>query len=158
LTFLISSLIILPMKFQVLMLLFCLAAGCSTFERKWKEAGEIPRDGIEGQWIGRWHSDYNQHNDKLRCIVTKKNDAIYETLFHAKYTRWIIPVSFGYGLDMNTTRQGGQFQFVGSADLGSLAGGIYQYTGEGNATMLQFIYRAEMDHGTFYLKRPPRNK
>jgi hypothetical protein len=142
------------MKTFAAILLLCATFGCSSFERDWRAATETNSTGIEGRWIGRWNSDSNGHNDILRCLVTKKTDTIYETRFHAKYSRWIIPLSFGYALDMNVTAAEGVYQFRGQADLGMLAGGGYQYTGEGNTTELRFNYNAEKDRGTFRLQRP----
>ena len=62
-----------------------IAAGCSSFDRDWKQAAGQEFEGMEGRWIGRWHSDHNQHNGVLRCLVTKKEDSTYFTRFHAKY-------------------------------------------------------------------------
>lgn len=142
------------MKPTLGILLLCLATACSTFERDWRAATESNATGIEGRWVGRWNSNTNGHNDILRCLVTKKTDTVYETRFHAKYSRWIIPLGFGYGMDMNVTAADGVYQFRGQADLGMLAGGVYQYTGEGNTTDLRFNFQAEKDRGTFSLQRP----
>ena len=146
------------MKPTLAILLLCLTAACSTFERDWRAAVETNATGIEGRWIGRWNSDANGHNDVLRCLVTKKTDSVYETRFHARYSRWIIPLSFAYALDMNVTAAGGAYKFLGQADLGSLAGGIYHYTGEGNTAGLYFNFKADNDHGTFRLKRPEKTQ
>ena len=48
-----------------------IAAGCSSFDRDWKQAASQEFEGMEGRWIGRWHSDYNQHNGVLRCLLMK---------------------------------------------------------------------------------------
>ncbi|HIL24361.1 MAG TPA: hypothetical protein EYG19_03040 [Verrucomicrobia bacterium] len=127
------------------------SVGCSTFDRDWKAATNTT--GIEGRWIGRWHSDHNQHNDVLRCLVTRKEGNVYSTRFHAKYKFGFLPISFGYGLEMTVTEASGQYQFQGQADLGKLAG-LYHYTGSGTTNQLQFNYRSPKDHGTFNLKRP----
>ena len=125
---------------------------CSTFDRDWKAASTAT--GIEGQWVGRWNSDHNQHNDLLRCLITRKEGNVYSTRFHAKYKFGFLPISFGYGLEMTVTEASGQYQFQGQADLGKLAGGLYHYTGSGTTNQLQFNYRSPKDHGTFNLKRP----
>ncbi len=127
------------------------SVGCSTFDRDWKAATNTT--GIEGRWIGRWHSDHNQHNDVLRCLVTRKEGNVYSTRFHAKYKFGFLPISFGYGLEMTVTEASGQYQFQGQADLGKLAG-LYHYAGSGGTNQLQFNYRSPKDHGTFNLKRP----
>ena len=141
------------MKRLLVFLVLGITVGCSSFESEWRAAAERNVTGIEGRWIGRWQSDVNGHNGALRCIVTKNSKNVYNTNFHAKYSLWIIPLSFGYELDMNVTAANGSHQFRGQADLGKLAGGIYQYTGEGNGTDLKFNFNAETDHGTFYLHR-----
>jgi hypothetical protein len=131
--------------------LVLLSVGCSTFDRDWKAAAADT--GIEGRWVGRWSSDHNQHNDVLRCLITRKEGNIYSTRFHAKYKFGFLPISFGYGLDMTVTEANGQYQFQGQADLGKLAGGLYQYTGTGTTNQLQFNYRSPKDYGTFNLQR-----
>ncbi|MDC0144218.1 hypothetical protein OAK45_06795 [Verrucomicrobia bacterium] len=125
--------------------------GCSTFDRDWDASTNT--DGIEGRWVGRWHSDHNQHNDVLRCLITRKEGRIYSTRFHAKYKLLsFLPISYRYGLDMTVTEDNGQYQFQGQADLGKLAGGLYRYAGSGTTNQLQFNYRSSRDHGTFNLQ------
>ncbi len=131
-----------------------LGVGCSPFDRDWKSASTAT--GIEGQWVGRWHSDHNQHNDVLRSLITRKEDKIYSTRFHAKYKFCFLPISFGYGLDMTVTEANGQYQFQGQVDLGKLAGGVYQYNGTGTTNQLNIDFRSPKDHGTFRLKRPEK--
>ena len=132
--------------------LVLLGLGCSTFDRDWNS--NINTGGIEGRWVGRWHSDHNQHNDVLRCLITREEGSIYSTRFHAKYKLLgFLPISFGYGLNMTVTEDNGQYQFQGQADLGKLAGGLYQYAGSGTNDQLQFDYRSPKDHGTFNLPR-----
>ena len=128
-----------------------LGLGCSTFDRDWNATNAAT--GIEGRWVGRWHSDHNQHNDVLRCLIIRKEGNIYSTRFHAKYKFGFLPISFGYELDMTVTEASGQYQFQGQADLGKLAGGLYHYTGSGTTNQLQFNYRSPKDYGTFNLKR-----
>ena len=133
--------------------LVLLGLGCSTFDRDWD--ANTNTGGIEGRWVGRWHSDHNQHNDVLRCLITREEGSIYSTRFHAKYKLLgFLPISFGYGLNMTVTEDNGQYQFQGQADLGKLAGGLYRYTGSGTTNQLQFNYRSPKDHGTFNLQRP----
>lgn len=132
--------------------LILIGAGCSTFNRDW--AAATSGNGIEGQWVGRWHSDHNQHNDVLRCLITRKEREVFTTRFHAKYKLGILPINFEYALEMAVSESNGQYQFQGEADLGKLAGGIYQYTGTGTTNQLQFDYRSPKDHGTFQLQRP----
>jgi len=131
-----------------------LAGGCSSFNRDWKEAADQSFDGMEGRWIGRWHSDYNQHNGVLRCLITKREGNTYHTRFHAKYKWGILTVSYPYDMDMTLTPQGDTYKFTGQANLGKLAGGLYHYDGNGTIRRIDINYRADKDHGTFQLQRP----
>ena len=139
-------------------LLTCLtlfvAVGCSSFDRDWKQAAGQEFQGMEGRWIGRWHSDHNQHNGVLRCLVTKTEGDTYHTRFHAKYKWGILTVSYPYDMDMTLTQNGSSYQFTGEADLGKLAGGVYQYNGTGTTNRIEINYRSPKDHGTFKLDRP----
>ena len=130
------------------------AVGCSSFDRDWKQAAGQEFDGMEGRWIGRWHSDHNQHNGVLRCLVKKMEGTTYHTRFHAKYKWKIITVSFPYDMNMTISQNGATYQFTGEADLGKLAGGVYQYDGTGTTNRIDINYRSPKDHGTFKLERP----
>ena len=138
----------------LLLSIVLLVSGCSTFNRDWKKAGDQSFEGMEGRWVGRWHSDYNQHNGALRCLITKREGNTYHTRFHAKYKWGLITVSYPYDMDMTLTPQGNTFRFTGQADLGKLAGGLYRYDGNGTIRRIDINYRADKDHGTFQLQRP----
>lgn len=129
------------------------AIGCSSFERDWKMAKNQSVDGIEGRWVGRWHSDYNQHNGVLRCLISKKSGNLHETRFHAKYKLGLLTISYPYDTDMSITQKGASYAFKGEADLGWLAGGIYRYDGNGTSASIEMNYRASKDFGTFKLQR-----
>ena len=126
--------------------------GCSTFDRDWNATTNTI--GIEGRWVGRWHSDHNQHNGVLRCLIIKKSGEVYETRFHAKYKLSIFTISYPYDMEMTITRTDDAFNFKGEADLGWLAGGLYKYDGTGTTSNLAINYRSPKDHGTFRLQRP----
>ena len=57
-------------------------------------------------------------------------------------------------MDMTITKNGAKYEFTGEADLGKLAGGVYQYGGTGTTNRIDINYRADKDHGTFKLERP----
>ena len=57
-------------------------------------------------------------------------------------------------MDMTLTQNGSSYQFTGEADLGKLAGGVYQYNGTGTTNRIEINYRSLKDHGTFQLQRP----
>ncbi len=130
-----------------------LTFGCSTFERDWKRAAvmPIPAAGIEGRWEGTWLSDYNSHNDVLRCLITRGTNGVHQARFHAKYEKVF---SFEYKVDLQVESSGSGYKFTGAADLGWLAGGLYQYVGEATLTNFFSTYRCKYDHGTFRMTRP----
>ena len=135
-----------------------IAVGCSSFDRDWGKAAGQSNQGIEGRWVGRWHSDHNQHNGVLRCLINKKSEDVYETRFHAKYKLSIFTISYPYDMEMTVTRTDDAFNFKGEADLGWLAGGVYKYDGTGTNNNLAINYRSPKDHGTFNLKRPGKSE
>ncbi|MDP6903015.1 MAG: hypothetical protein QF406_01075 [Verrucomicrobiota bacterium] len=135
-----------------------LLGGCSSFNREWKEAAQLPAQGVEGRWIGRWHSDYNQHEGPLRCLITRKDGEIYHTRFHAKYKLGFLTVGYPYDMDMAISQDGKTYSFKGEANLGRLAGGVYRYDGNGTITRIDMNYRASKDFGTFKLERPKESK
>ena len=140
--------------FGVLVLLSFLGIGCSTFNREWKAAAAAspPTHEMTGRWQGTWLSHSNAHTDKLRCLITKQPDDIYQARFHAKYQKVF---SFGYIVMLHATRTDGMFQFSGDADLGRLAGGMYHYEGKATSTNFFSTYRCARDSGVFEMTRPP---
>ena len=128
--------------------------GCSSFNQDWEQAAQVPVQGVEGRWIGGWHSDYNQHEGPLRCLITKKDENTYHTRFHAKYKLGFLTISYPYDMDMTITQDAKSYSFKGEADLGWLAGGVYQYDGNGTLANIDMDYQASKDHGTFRLYRP----
>ena len=138
-------------------LVFC---GCSTFEYEWRQATrkQAPAEGITGRWEGRWTSQANGHNDKLRALITAVDTNHYDVKFHAAYKQWIT-IYFGYTVRMETKPGGaGNVLFHGSEDLGALAGGIYTYEGQANRTNFFSTYKSKYDHGTFEMNRPSAQK
>ena len=138
----------------LLLSVLLLAGGCSSFNRDWNKAADQSFEGMEGRWVGRWHSNYNQHNGVLRCLITKREGNTYHTRFHAKYKWGFITVSYPYDMDMTLTPAGEIFNFTGQADLGKLAGGLYHYDGNGYVERRDSNFRADKDHGNFELERP----
>jgi len=130
-----------------------LGAGCSSFHHNWRQAGGNPsaRTDLQGRWQGRWHSDSNGHEGKLRCIVTKLDEGNYQARFHAKYLKVL---SFGYTVPLKIERSGDLFNFRGEANLGRLAGGVYHYDGHADTTNFFATYTSKYDHGTFQMVRP----
>jgi hypothetical protein len=132
----------------VTLLLF---SGCSTFNRDWRKAEELPAssDGLSGRWQGSWISNVNGHNGKLRCLMTKIEEDTYEARFHAKYQKIF---SFSYTVTIDAKREGESFTFTGAADLGTL-GGVFRYDGHAEGTNFFSKYSSKHDHGTFQMKK-----
>ena len=134
------------------LILALLVCGCSSFNREWRRAGQKPvvQDSLEGRWEGRWLSDANGHNGKLRCIISHQTNDTYAARFRASYL-WVLRFSYIVPLTVESQQDGWRFQ--GEADLGAAAGGVYHY--DGSATQMNFhsTYRSSADHGVFEMNR-----
>jgi hypothetical protein len=132
-----------------------MVAGCSSFNRNWKEATRLPdsnRD-LVGRWQGTWRSDVNGHNDDLRCLLTKQDEGKYLARFQAKY-RKLVRFTFTYTVPLTVVeKETGEFEFEGTANLGMLAGGVYKYKGEADATNFVSTYDCKYDSGKFRMLR-----
>lgn len=127
------------------------AGGCTTFNHDWKLAArQVPSDDLQGRWQGVWASEADGHTDKLRCVVTKKEDGTFQARFHAKYRKVL---SFGYTVPLKVEQTEGAYQFKGEADLGWFAGGVYHYAGHADRTNFFSTYSCKYDHGTFQMVR-----
>src|SRR5688572_21673480 len=128
-------------------------AGCSSFNREWKEAVRqpLPGDDILGPWEGRWISDVNGHNDRLRCVISPGATNAYNANFRAHYRRVF---RFSYTVPLQVRKTDTNFTFSGEADLGKLAGGVYTYDGTATQTNFFSTYKSQYDHGRFELARP----
>jgi hypothetical protein len=128
------------------------ASGCTSFNHDWNEHREsTPPTALEGRWQGVWVSDATHHTDKLRCVVTKHDDGTYAARFLAKYHTVL---TFGYTVPLKVETASNGFTFSGEANLGWLAGGVYQYEGRADATNYFSTYTSKYDHGTFQMSRP----
>jgi hypothetical protein len=139
----------------VTLVLALLLTGCSSFGGKWRAAREepVPTNDISGPWEGRWISDKNGHNGRLRALLTPIGEDSYEAFFHATFWKlfsssYVVPIQF--------KRDGHSYVFSGEANLGKLAGGHYSYSGTATATHYQSGYKSKYDHGRFEMSRPAR--
>ena len=144
-------------------LLVLALTGCSSFHREWREAAAQPLQahGITGRWEGRWHSDANGHNDRIRAIVTPVDTNHFNVKFHAAYQNWQtiwITVHFGYTVRMEAAPSTNGVSFRGSEDLGWLSGGVYTYEGRADGTNFFSTYKSKYDWGTFEMKRPAEGR
>ncbi len=130
-----------------------LAGGCTTFNHDWERAAEsasLPGE-MQGRWQGEWQSEATGHHGRLRCLVTRTTNDLYQARFHAKYQKIL---SFKYTVSLKAEQVGGLFNFTGHEDLGWLAGGVYHYEGHADATNFFSKYSSKYDHGTFQMTRP----
>jgi hypothetical protein len=146
--------------------LIALLTGCS-FDRKWRAAKRAeaafvpttlavtpPTDPLAGRWQGKWVSKSNGHSGGLRAIITRVDDHTYRADFDASY---MAILRFGYGMQLNAKRDpDGEIAFEGNENLGSLAGGEYQYNGTADGTTFDATYKSSADHGTFQMTRPTK--
>jgi hypothetical protein len=142
-------------RFAILGMLLVLGSGCSSFHGEWRRAGAQPeRPGtLTGRWEGRWTSDFNGHNGKLRCLISQDAEAQYAARFRASY---LGVLRFEYTVPLQVAQQSNRWTFQGEADLGKLAGGVYRYDGAiTEGTNFHSSYRAEIDHGFFQMQKVP---
>jgi len=135
------------------MVLGTVLSGCSTFHREWKQAATqpTPSDDITGRWQGTWQSEVTGHHGTLGCVVSKESPEKYRFLYHATWKK----IFHGtYTVVEEVQRKGNAFEMNGSADLGTVYGGRYQYDGQATPTNFFSTYRAKEDHGTFLMTRP----
>jgi hypothetical protein len=128
-----------------------LGGGCSTFNRDWRNQAQAAHDELAGLWQGSWQSNANGHHGDLRCIVSPMQDSTFETRYRASYMGIL---RFEYSLPVDVEGSAGTYSFIGQADLGALAGGVYTYTGRVTGTSFRATYQCERDHGTFRMQRP----
>jgi hypothetical protein len=121
------------------------------FQQAWSRARQHPDrpDQFGSGWEGEWISEENGHRGPLRCVLTRLDSARYEAQFHAVYAR-VLRVC--YSVVLAAQPSGERIRLQGETDLGCLAGGVYQYEGDMDASHLVCRYRCRYDHGTFNLK------
>jgi hypothetical protein len=141
-----------------LLVLTTLVGGCSStteFEQVWEAAAvsQPPEDAITGRWTGTWQNEGNGHSGPMRAVITRLDENYYLAHYDARYGgmftfEHVVP------LRVAPTDDGDRVEFSGEADLGRMAGGVYEYTG--HATPGQFIsdYMSEGNTGTYRLSRP----
>ena len=128
------------------------AVGCSGFERAWKEVADaVPAsDPVTGRWQGRWYSETAEHGDRLRCIITRREDGTYDAWFHAYYMKVL---AGEYHAALVLTDHGSHAQLTAEADLGWLAGGVYRQAGRIQDGRYTTRYWSKKDRGTFAMQQ-----
>ena len=130
-----------------------LLCGCSTFNRDWRKAATkpVPPASVEGRWEGQWESAVNGHHGRLRCLMTRESDELFQARFRATYGGIF---RFSYSVPLTLQPHDFGWELSGEANLGKLAGGSYYYEGRIAPTNFAATYRSKYDHGLFELRRP----
>ena len=129
-----------------------LVTGCSSFNRDWNAMAAAPAAGVApaSRWEGRWVSNGNGHSGGLRCILTTTDDAALSARYRATFGPGL---TFEYTVLMAVEHDGDTSRFSGTADLGWLAGGDYEYEGTVVGDRFTSTYESRRDHGTFDMTR-----
>lgn len=136
-------------------LLCCLAglsllgSGC-TFSREWKAASRQPADprDITGAWEGTWQNSNNDHQDRLKAVITRVSDTEYRARFKAW---WHVVFSGTFRTTLKGSWQDDVFVFEGQEKVYG-----WRFDQEGRITSTQFDskYMSDGDDGSFTLRRP----
>jgi len=137
--------------------LAALVNNAADFKRRWNQDAPVPSaaNGLQGRWQGEWISEVNGHRGALRCLLARGEAGDYKAAFHAVYARFL---RVCYTVPLHGQWSEGKLKLEGDADLGPLAGGIYNYKGEAGETEFVCVYRCKYDHGTFRMKPAPQNE
>lgn len=131
------------------------SSGCSSFNHDYQLAmlKGVPKNSIEGPWIGSWQSAKDGHHGQLRGVITRLDGNVYRTQFKATFKR-LFTFSYTSEVDFEMQPHDTGYEFSGTKKLGWLAGGKYTY--EGRVTPERFFstYQNKWDKGTFVMQRP----
>src|SRR2546423_1796805 len=104
-----------------------LLSGCSRFDRDWKAAATnwqpTGHTDITGPWKGTWQSEVHSSSGPLRCLISKISDQKYHAQFSGTYLN---AFRFGYDVDLTVEPPLDRLHFMGSTNLGAMAGGLYR--------------------------------
>jgi hypothetical protein len=127
-----------------------LTANCRDFSDRW-EGAHADANSVSGRWEGEWVSEKSGHSGPLRCVLTVVSPGSWHLAFRASYSRVFRAC---YAADFSVVWESGRWTFMGDQDLGTLAGGRYEYNGTASLTELVCRYRSARDYGEFRLRRP----
>ena len=138
-------------------LAICLAAGCSTFEKRFAEAATAPVKSGQpaGAYAGRWTSaGHSGGGGNLRCILSRVNASDYRADFHATWHG----LSSEHSVVLHTKRaahgSSGVREFAGTSQLHTPIGaGTYTCQGTMDTRTMRACYDATYDRGTFEISR-----
>jgi len=136
----------------LLLVVIVTGTGCaSQYKRAWRAyVDKTPEDMFSGRWEGEWISKHNGHRGRLRAMIDHLDGNEYNARFHATYAKVL---QFTHGNVFTVRPDGPAVIFNGQNDLGKLAGGMYRYSGKVDADDFVAVYRADVDHGVFTMKR-----
>lgn len=137
-----------------MMLVMSFVSGCSTlYNSKWKQAGQETNPTVEVHrlWEGTWTSDVNQHQGRLRCIVSEPSAGQFDLHFWATWS--VFAGAYHVSATVESTESG--YAFSGEKNLGKLAGGIYRFEGTIEGEAFESRYMSNKDQGRFSLTRAP---
>lgn len=146
----------LPLIALAALLLF--AVGCSPFDQAWNSykplANLTPAQAaISGKWKGNWQSTTNGHNGALRAIITPDTTGDGDDQFTAWYqATYAGLLKFHYKMPFTLHKHETHYHANGSADLGSVYGGQYDYTAFTDGDIFEATYESDKDNGKYYLK------
>jgi hypothetical protein len=153
------------------LVLFGTQQGCRafSFDRDWRRSALTPAThpsaaggtDLTGRWEGTWRSEGTGHSGRLRAIVEQPSASTaapgaYDVHFDAI---WGGIFRFGESIRLNTrptaltATQPATLTFNDTHDLGWLAGGKYQFSGQATPDRFNVQYKCSTDHGTFEMTR-----
>jgi hypothetical protein len=106
---------------------------------------------LAGTWEGTWESCSSGHHGKLRATIVPTADGRYCATFTGTFFKFM-PFKYQVILTAEEGEEGG-VDFSGQSDLGRLAGGCYQYSGQADECTFEATYHSCKDHGCFSMKR-----
>jgi hypothetical protein len=129
-----------------------LAAGCSQFEKNWKQAGQqdFPESQMAGRWMGTWTSETDGHSGELRCLISDLDGGAFNAAFRSTYGNVF---KFDHTVTLYAVNLRGMWTFEGSENLGLFAGGMYEYKGKAGANKCFATYKSRNDEGSFEMHR-----
>ena len=154
-----------PSKILGVMLGILVLAGCSSFERQWRQTRSSTASAmtpVVGKWEGSWRSEAEHGGGSMRAIVvaaeapsSASGRVAMRCSATFKSTFWSV-FSGTNTVDIIATPDGnGRMTFHGSKDLGILSGGVYTYDGWASESAMESTYSSSADHGVFKLRRAP---
>lgn len=135
----------------------CLAllTACSPYQRDFRKA-EVPKEGVEGPWVGEWKSEVNGHHGPLWCLVTE--DAVEKGTWHFRYRAGWGVLKFGdYTHRFQAARAGEDLPIDAEMELPG-GWGTFRVKGRLTAERFEARFESEDDRGTMNLRRPVRGE